>query len=52
LLSEGVWYLTGGTHHSLVVEFKDYMAIIEAPLSEERSLAVLAEASVWSSTSR
>jgi glyoxylase-like metal-dependent hydrolase (beta-lactamase superfamily II) len=44
LLAEGVWYLTGGTHHSLVVEFKDYMAIIEAPLSEERSEAVLAEA--------
>ena len=44
LLSDGVWYLTGGTHHSLVVEFKDYMAIIEAPLNEERSNAVLAEA--------
>jgi len=44
LLAEGVWYLTGGTHHSLVVEFKDYMAIVEAPLSEERSLGVLAEA--------
>ncbi len=44
LLADGVWYLTGGTHHSLVVEFKDYMAIIEAPLSEERSEAVIAEA--------
>ena len=44
LLADGVWYLTGGTHHSLVVEFKDYMAIIEGPLSEERSLAVMAEA--------
>src|SRR5208283_4237270 len=36
LLADGVWYLTGGTHHSLVVEFKDYMAIIEGPLNEER----------------
>jgi len=44
LLSDGVWYLTGGTHHSLVVEFKDYMAIIEAPLNEERSNAILTEA--------
>ena len=43
LLAEGVWYLTGGTHHSLVVEFKDYVTIIEAPLSEERSEAVIAE---------
>jgi glyoxylase-like metal-dependent hydrolase (beta-lactamase superfamily II) len=44
LLSDGVWYLTGGTHHSLVVEFKDYIAIIEAPLNEARSQAVMAEA--------
>ncbi len=43
-LAPGVWHLTGGSHHSLVVEFNDYMAIIEAPLTEERSLAVLAEA--------
>ncbi len=43
-LADGVWYMTGGTHHSLVVEFKDYMAIIEGPLNEERSLAVMAEA--------
>ena len=44
LLTDGVWYLTGGTHHSLVVEFKDYMAIIEGPLDEARSMAVMAEA--------
>jgi glyoxylase-like metal-dependent hydrolase (beta-lactamase superfamily II) len=43
-LGEGVWHLTGGSHHSLVVEFKDYVAIVEAPLTEERSNAVLAEA--------
>ena len=28
----------------MVVEFKDYTAVIEAPLNEERSMAVLAEA--------
>ena len=44
LMGEGIWYLTGGTHHSMVVEFKDYIAIVEAPLNEERSLAVMAEA--------
>jgi len=43
-IGEGVWFLGGGSHHSLVVEFKDYTAVIEAPLSEERSLAVIAEA--------
>jgi glyoxylase-like metal-dependent hydrolase (beta-lactamase superfamily II) len=43
-LADGVWFLGGGSHHSLAVEFKDYIAIIEGPLTEERSLAVLAEA--------
>jgi len=43
-LADGVWLLTGGTHHSVLVEFKDYALVVEAPLNEERSLAVLAEA--------
>ena len=34
----------GGSHHSVVVEFNEYVAVAEAPLNEERSLAVLAEA--------
>jgi len=44
MLAPGVWHITGGSHHSLVVEFKDYLAVIEAPLTEERSMAVIAEA--------
>jgi glyoxylase-like metal-dependent hydrolase (beta-lactamase superfamily II) len=43
-LADGVWHVAGGSHHSVVVEFKDYIAVVEAPLSDERSLAVLAEA--------
>jgi glyoxylase-like metal-dependent hydrolase (beta-lactamase superfamily II) len=43
-LAEGVWYLTGGSHHSALIEFKDHLVVIEAPLNEERSLAVIAEA--------
>lgn len=43
-LGPGVWHLTGGSHHSAVVEFAEYTAVVEAPLNEERSLAVLAEA--------
>ena len=34
----------GGSHHSVVVEFDQYLAVAEAPLTEERSLAVIAEA--------
>jgi glyoxylase-like metal-dependent hydrolase (beta-lactamase superfamily II) len=43
-LADGVWHITGGSHHSVLVEFNDYLAVAEAPLTEERSLAVLAEA--------
>ena len=43
-LDEGVWLLGGGTHNSLLVEFKDYVAVVDAPNNEARSLAVIAEA--------
>ena len=40
-LAEGVYLLGGATHNSVAVEFKDYVAVVEAPLNEERSLAVI-----------
>jgi glyoxylase-like metal-dependent hydrolase (beta-lactamase superfamily II) len=43
-LADGVWHVMGGSHHSVVVEFDQYLAVAEAPLNEERSLAVIAEA--------
>ncbi len=42
-LADGVWLLGGGTHNSVLVEFKDFVAVVEAPLNEARSLAVIAE---------
>ncbi len=42
-LADGVWRLAGGSHHSLLVEFRDYVAVVEAPQNEARSLAVIAE---------
>jgi glyoxylase-like metal-dependent hydrolase (beta-lactamase superfamily II) len=42
-LAEGVFYLTGGSHHSVAVEFSDFVTVGEAPLNEARSLAVIAE---------
>ena len=42
-VADGVWYLTGGTHHSVVIEMRDHVIVVEAPLIEERSVAVLAE---------
>jgi hypothetical protein len=43
-LADGVWLLGGGTHNSLLVEFNDFAAVVEAPQNEARSLAVIAEA--------
>ena len=42
-LADGVWLMGGGSHNSVVIEFRDHMAVIEAPLNEERSLAVIEE---------
>jgi glyoxylase-like metal-dependent hydrolase (beta-lactamase superfamily II) len=43
-LADGVWYLTGTSHHSAVIEMKDYFAIVDVPLGEERARAVVAKA--------
>jgi glyoxylase-like metal-dependent hydrolase (beta-lactamase superfamily II) len=42
-LADGVYLLGGASHNSVAVEFQDYVAVVEAPLSEERSLAVIEE---------
>ncbi len=42
-IADGVYYLRGGTHHSVLVEFADHLTLIEAPQNEARSLALLAE---------
>jgi len=43
-LAPGIWYLAGGSHHSVLVEFADHMTLIEAPQNDARSLAVIARA--------
>jgi glyoxylase-like metal-dependent hydrolase (beta-lactamase superfamily II) len=43
-LADGIWFVAGGSHNSMVVEFPTYITVIEGPLSEARSLAVIAEA--------
>ncbi|MGH8056149.1 MAG: MBL fold metallo-hydrolase, partial [Candidatus Entotheonellia bacterium] len=40
---DGVWYITGGSHHSVLVEMKDYVVVVEGPQNDERSTAVIAE---------
>ena len=42
-LADGVYYLKGGTHHSLAIDQTDHIVVVEGPQSEERSLAVIAK---------
>ena len=42
-VAEGVWFLAGQSHHSVLIEFSDHLMVIEAP-NEIRTLAVLEKA--------
>ena len=42
-VADGVWFLAGGSHNSVAIEMKDHMVLVEAPLYDGRSNAVLAE---------
>ena len=42
-VAEGVFYITGGSHHSVLIEFRDFNLLFEAPQNQARTLAVLAE---------
>ena len=43
-IAEGVWLIGGGTHNSVLIEFRDFVTVVEAPQNEVRSLAVIEEA--------
>jgi glyoxylase-like metal-dependent hydrolase (beta-lactamase superfamily II) len=42
-LADGVWYVGGAGANSVAVEFRDFVAIVESPTNEQRSIAVLDE---------
>jgi glyoxylase-like metal-dependent hydrolase (beta-lactamase superfamily II) len=42
-VADGVWYVTGGTHHSVLVEMSDHLVVIEGPQDDARAMAVIAE---------
>jgi hypothetical protein len=42
-IGDGIYYLTGGTHHSVAIEMRDHVILVEAPQNEARSLAVIAK---------
>jgi glyoxylase-like metal-dependent hydrolase (beta-lactamase superfamily II) len=39
--AEGVWFVHGGSHHSVAVEMRDHVVVIEAPLGDARTNAAL-----------
>jgi glyoxylase-like metal-dependent hydrolase (beta-lactamase superfamily II) len=42
-LADGVYYIKGGSHHSIAIDQKDHIVVVEAPQNEARSLAVIAK---------
>jgi len=43
-LAEGVFWLTGGSHHSLAIEMNDHIVLADTPNGEARASAVIAKA--------
>jgi len=43
-LAEGVYYLTGATHHSFAIEMADHIVVVDTPNTQARGEAVLAKA--------
>jgi glyoxylase-like metal-dependent hydrolase (beta-lactamase superfamily II) len=43
-VADGVWFLAGGSHNSVLVELADHLLLVESPLNDARALAVIAEA--------
>ena len=42
-LADGVYYVKGGSHHSIAIDQRDHIVVVEAPQDEARSLAVIAK---------
>lgn len=42
--ADGVWFLAGGSHNSVLIEMRDHLIVVESPLYDGRTQAVLAEA--------
>lgn len=40
-VADGIWYLTGGSHHSVAIEASDHVTVFEGPLSDKRGAAVI-----------
>jgi len=39
-VADGVWYVAGGSHHSVAIEMQDHIVLVEAPLNDARTVPV------------
>jgi glyoxylase-like metal-dependent hydrolase (beta-lactamase superfamily II) len=42
-LATGIYYVKGGSHHSVAIDQADHIVVVEAPQDEARSVAVIAK---------
>jgi glyoxylase-like metal-dependent hydrolase (beta-lactamase superfamily II) len=42
-IAPGVFYIKGGTHHSVAIDQRDHIVVVEGPLNEARSLVAIAK---------
>ena len=40
-VADGVWFIAGGSHNSVLVEMADHLVLVETPLNDARTQAVL-----------
>ena len=40
-VAEGVWHIAGGSHNSVLIEMSDHLVLVEAPLEDGRTKAVI-----------
>ena len=43
-VADGVWFVGGGSHNSVVIELQDRLVLVETPLNDARTQAVIAHA--------
>jgi glyoxylase-like metal-dependent hydrolase (beta-lactamase superfamily II) len=43
-VADGVWFLAGGSHNSVLIEMKDHLILVESPLGDVRASAVIEQA--------
>jgi glyoxylase-like metal-dependent hydrolase (beta-lactamase superfamily II) len=40
-VADGVWFLAGGSHNSVAIDMRDHVILVETPLNDARTLAVI-----------